>query len=77
MFRLGLGSIEPIWQLWKVSYQLLEKDAIVKYIITRYNEFKKSFNRAKNWSLKKRRKIIGMRSIIKKVAILERGLKED
>lgn len=74
--RLGFGSIEPISRLLKISPHLKEKDAINKYVIVRYNQFKKGFIRTKRLSLKKAKKVKGLRGIERKMVILERRLEK-
>lgn len=74
LVRLDWASIEPLWRLLKISRHLKERDAIIKYIIIRYNIFKKEFLKAKILSLKKGNKIEIRRSIEKKIEILERRL---
>jgi tetratricopeptide (TPR) repeat protein len=72
--RLGFGGIEPIARLLKITSHLKEKDDIIKYIITKYKEFKKGFIRTKRLSLKKGKKIKGLRTIEEKMLILEKKL---
>jgi len=72
--RLGFGSIELMFRLLKISRYVKEKDAIIKYVIAKYKEFKKGFNRVKNASLKKGKNIKGIRNVEKKMEILERRL---
>ncbi len=74
--RLGFGSIEPISQLLRVSSHLKEKDAINKYIIVRYNQFKKGFIRTKRLSLKKEKKVKGLRKIEEKILAFEKRLEK-
>ena len=72
--RLGFGGIEPIARLLKISGHFKEKDDIIKYIIVKYKEFKKEFLRTKKLSLKKGKKIKGLRTIEEKMLILEKRL---
>lgn len=74
--RLGFGSIEPISRLLKVSSYLKEKNAINKYIIVRYNQFKKGFIRTKRLSLKKAKKVKGLRKIEEKMVAFEKRLEK-
>jgi tetratricopeptide (TPR) repeat protein len=74
--RLGFGSIEPISRLLKVSSYLKEKNTINKYIIVRYNQFKKGFIRTKRLSLKKGKKIKGLRKIEEKMLAFEKRLEK-
>lgn len=72
--RLGFGNIEPMFRLLKISSRLKEKDAIIKYVIARYKEFKRNFLRAKKSNLKVGKKIKGLQNIENKMAGLEKRL---
>jgi tetratricopeptide (TPR) repeat protein len=72
--RLGFGGLAPMTRLLKISCHLKEKDAIINYLIGKYKELKKGFIRAKKLSLKKRKKVIGLRKTEKKLAVFEERL---
>ncbi|GAG05975.1 unnamed protein product [marine sediment metagenome] len=74
--RLGFNSIEPISRVLKISSHLKEKNAIIKYVIVKYKEFKKGFIRTKRLSLKKGKKVRGSRKIEKKMVALEKRLEK-
>lgn len=74
--RLGFGSIEPISRLLNISSHLKEKNAIIKYIIAKYKEFKKGFTRTKRLSLKKEKKVTGLREIERKMLAFEKRLEK-
>ena len=72
--RLGYGGIELMSRLLTVSFSLLEKDDIVRYVAARYKDFKKGFLRTKNLSRKKGKKIKGLDNLQRKMGILEKKL---
>jgi len=74
--RLGFGSIEPISRLLKVSSYLKERDDIIKYVIAKHKEFKKGFTRTKRLSLKKEKKVKGLRKIEEKILAFEKRLEK-
>lgn len=74
VMRLGLNNIDIIKKLLKVCCHLKAKDDIIKYVSTRYKEFKKGFDKAKKLSLEKGRKLKGLQKMEKKMAVLEERL---
>lgn len=73
---LGLNNIDTLSRLLKISCYTKARDDIIKYVSLRYKEFKKGFDRAKRLSLRKGKKIRGLRMIKKKMAVLERRLQK-
>jgi hypothetical protein len=61
-------------RLLKISCYIKARDDIIKYVSLRYKEFKKEFDRAKRLSLRKGKKVKGLRMIKKKITALERKL---
>lgn len=74
--RLGFGSIEPISRLLNISFHLRERNDIIKYVTAKYEEFKKGFTRTKRLSLKKGKKIRGLRGIEEKMLAFEKRLEK-
>lgn len=75
--RLGFSGIEPISQLLKISSHLKEKDAMVKYTIVKYNQFKKRFIRTKKISLQKGKRVKGLGKIEKRLVALGKRLQKE
>ncbi len=71
--RLGIGGIEPIQRLLKISYYLKEKGDIIKYVIPRYKAFKKEFLRIKKLSSTKG-KIRNWHKVKEKMRAIEKML---
>jgi predicted Zn-dependent protease len=71
---LGSEALDPLSRLLKISFRLKEKDAIIKYIIAKYREFKKWYTKTERLSLKQRRKNKGWRRVGLKLKILEKRL---
>jgi len=72
--RLGMARIEPLLGLLRISFHLKNKDGIIKYINTKYRDFKKEVTRLNKLNLKKK-KIKGLIGLKKKMFILEKKLK--
>jgi len=73
--RLGLSSIDVLHRLLKIPCYVKAKDDIIKYAVRKYKELRKGFERDKRLSLKKGKRLKGLRKIEKKMEILERRLK--
>jgi tetratricopeptide (TPR) repeat protein len=74
---LGLKNIDVLFRLLKISCHLKAKDGIINFIIMKYKELKKEFAGTKRLSLKKKnREIKGLPRFEKKMAALERRLRE-
>jgi tetratricopeptide (TPR) repeat protein len=74
--RLGFGGLEPMSRLLKIYHYIQENDAIIRFVIKRYQEFKTRFIRTKNLSLKKGKEIKGLEKIEKKIAALEKEIRK-
>jgi tetratricopeptide (TPR) repeat protein len=74
--RLGLNNIDALSRLLKISCYIKARDDIIKYASLRYEEFKKGFDRARRLSLRKGKKIRGLRKIERKMLSLERNLEK-
>ena len=74
--RLGFGGLEPISRLLRISPYLKEKDDIIEYIIAKYKVFKRGFIRTKRLSLKRGKRIKGLRKIEKKLLVLEKRIEK-
>jgi len=74
--RLGLNDINVLYRLLKISCHSERRCGIIKFVVTRYREFKKGFDRAKRLSLKKGTKVKGLHRIEEKMLSLERSLEK-
>lgn len=72
--RLGFGGMEPMARLLKIACHLEGKDAIISYVIGKYKEFKKGFTRTKQLSMRKRKKVKGLRKMEKELAVMGKKL---
>jgi tetratricopeptide (TPR) repeat protein len=72
--RLGITGIEPIWRLLRISYNLEQKDTIVKYVIIKYKQFKTGFIKTKKLILKKGKRIKNLHKIERRMTEVEKGL---
>ena len=80
--RLGLNSLDIIKKLLRVSFYIREKDDTIKYVLKRYEEFKKGFTRftlhATRYKLqgkganRLKKRVKDLKKIKKEMAVLER-----
>lgn len=66
-------NLEVIYRLLRISKQLKEKDALIKYIAVKYSDFKKAFKK----SSKKEKNIRGLAGIKRKISRVEKILREN
>jgi len=74
--RLGFDNIEVLLRLLKVSCYMKERNDIIEFITTKYKECKKRFLRTKRASLKKNKKIKGLRIIKREMLSFEKRLEK-
>lgn len=73
--NLRLNDINLLYRLLRISCYVKEESDIIKLVSIRYKEFKKEFDRVKELSLKKGRKLKGLRKIERKMLSFEGRLK--
>lgn len=71
--RLGLGSIEPLFKILRISRYLKDKNSMIQYTIAKYKDFKREFEKIEAKGRKKK-KIKGLLGMKKKIAFLEEKL---
>lgn len=61
--RLGIGRIEPLYKLLRISRYLKDKDSVIGYIIAKHRDFKRELKRLETLSKRKKgiRGLVGMK----------------
>ncbi len=75
--RLGIGDIEAVWRLLRLSRLIIEdRKKIIKYATASYARFKKMLANKKKMALKEGRKIKGLNKIEKRMADIDKMLQK-